>query len=103
MMKIVWTKFAKQDLFDIYKFHKDYSGKIFADNIKNKILESPMFLKNYPDAGQTEQNSKLIGYACRYLVVSHCKILYLVEEDTIKIISVFDTRQDPSKMLSKEE
>ena len=102
-MKIVWTKFARQDLFEIYKFYKDYSGKAFADTFKSKILESPKLLKIYPDIGQTEQNPALVDYKCRYLVVNHCKVLYLVKEDRIEIIAVFDTRQDPSKMLSKEE
>ena len=58
-MKIVWTKFARQDLFEIYKFYKDYSGKAFADTFKSKILESPKLLKIYPDIGQTEQNPAL--------------------------------------------
>jgi plasmid stabilization system protein ParE len=41
----------------------------------------------------------------RYLIEGNYKILYQINDSRglIEILAVFDTRQDPSKMLSKEE
>jgi hypothetical protein len=41
----------------------------------------------------------------RYLIEGNYKILYQINASRglIEILAVFDTRQDPSKMLSKEE
>jgi hypothetical protein len=55
--------------------------------------------------GAIEQELLKRGLNIRYLVESNYKIFYSINQvkGVFEILSVFDTRQNPSKVLSKED
>lgn len=89
--KIVWDDLAKQELKAIYNYYKPISTKV-ADAILDNIaigIEKIRFTHQY--------QKDVIQPEYRRLIVSHYKVIYMVDAIKITILSIFDTRQDPNK------
>ena len=65
-----------------------------ADKIIAEIIETANSI-GFPEQYQTEE---ALGKNYRRIIIRHFKIIYRVEKDTIRILQVFDSRQDPKKM-----
>ena len=98
-MKVIWTDFASNSLFDIYKFHKEVASENVAQRIKLKIFIATRQLIKHPLSGQIETNLQKLGEDHRYLVEGNYKIIYKRVKEGILITDVFDTRQDPVKIF----
>lgn len=99
--KVIWSKFAEQQLDEIFEFYKQKTeSNIIAKRILYKILVAPNSLKTNSKIGQKETSLKERNFEYRYIVASHYKIIYSVDEANrqIKIADVFDTRQNPIKI-----
>ena len=92
-LNVVWTFEAENDLDDIYEFYLQVSHKIALKIISEIILETDkiIFLEEFQ---VDEINSKY-----RRIIVRHFKILYRVVSNEIVIFGVFDSRQNPEKLI----
>jgi len=94
MYKIKWSNEAKSDIKNIYDFIKLKS----VEAAKNLVTT----IRNAPKSSIFENQFSADEYAlqCRKIVVKHYKILYVadVQNETINVIAVFDTRQNPDKL-----
>ncbi len=97
-MKIVVTGPASDDINEIYGYYLRKVNLKTAKQEKDKIIKRFKILKNFPLSGQVEGNEKFKDSEFRYLVQGNFKIVYKVEEDTVIILSVFHTSQNPDKM-----
>jgi toxin ParE1/3/4 len=102
-MKIIWTDFATNSLFEIYRYYKDAAGKNVAQRIKSRIFAATRQLIKHPLSGQIEVNLQKLGEDHRYLVEGNHKIIYRRVKEGILITDVFDTRQDPVKIFKSSE
>lgn len=91
--EIIWTLKAKQNLRDIYEYYKLRSEQ-GAKNVRRDILNKVKSIR-YPYQYQVDEFDS--NY--RRIVVRHYKILYTSKGSTIYIHRIFDTRQDPNKLL----
>lgn len=98
-MKIIWTDFATDSLIEIYKYYKEVASKDVAQKIKYKIFSATKQLLKHPLSGQIEVNLQKLGEDHRYLVEGNYKIIYKRVKEGLLITDVFDTRQDPVKIL----
>lgn len=95
--EIKWTLKAIHDKLNILDYwiernkSKEYSEKL--DKLFDKSLES---LSNQPEQGK-KTNYKDI----RIKIVRHYLIYYLIKEDFIEIIRIWDARRDPEKFKIK--
>ena len=99
--KIVWSKFAEQQIDDIFEYYeKKTKSYNVALNIVTRILLAPEILIDNPKIGQRETSLKNRKTEYHYLVESNYKIIYSIDEITksVKIADVFDTRQNPLKI-----
>ena len=101
-MKIIWTDFAIENLKDIFDFYSIRANKKVAHKIRKQILESTKQLIDNPESGQIEFYLKELGQKYRYLVSGNYKIIYRFYENQIIINDVFDSRQNPVKMMDKK-
>ena len=69
-----------------------------ADRIVSDILAVTRLLEQFPYGGQMEPWLVHTGQGHRRVVVGHYKVIYHVVEDAIRIVDVFDSRQDPERM-----
>lgn len=98
-MRILWSDLAKAQLKEIFRYYKEVAGVKVARSIKNKIIKKPSLLIKQPEMGQLEDNPMVANRGYRYLVDGKYKIVYKVySEKEILIATVFDTRQNPTKL-----
>jgi toxin ParE1/3/4 len=82
----------------IYEYYKENANQKIAKELIKGISNSTIKLKKHKYIGQAEE--LLTTKEIRYLIYTRYKILYrvMVEKETIEILDVFDTRQNPIKM-----
>lgn len=104
-MRVYWTIDAENDLIETFDYLKFKHNEAFADKVIDKIFSKSFLLENFPEMGAVEESKMLENLEIRYLVEGNYKILYQINTSRglVEILAVFDTRRDPSKMLSKEE
>lgn len=95
---ITWSKFASDNLKEIFCFHKEVAGVNTARKLRDLIFKTTRSLVNHPLAGQIEPSLKRLHQEHRYLVVGNYKIVYKIIEQTVLITDLFDTRQNPVKI-----
>ena len=69
-----------------------------ADRLVDDILAAAQLVEQLPFGGQVEPwlAHKNLGH--RRVVVGNYKVVYRVFEEEVRIVDVFDSRQDPDKM-----
>lgn len=96
--KIFWTEFAINQLEQIFDYYKYKASIKVAKKIAHQIVNSTIYLETNPLIGPREPLLENRKNEYRYLVEGNYKIIYFIEENYIKISSIFDCRQNPTKM-----
>ncbi|HVD97303.1 MAG TPA: type II toxin-antitoxin system RelE/ParE family toxin [Cytophagaceae bacterium] len=100
-MRIIWTRTARTDLRFIFDYYKYKANLFTAQKIKNACLDRVNILYQNPEAGSLDEFLEPLKENHRYLVEGNYKIIYKISSDIIFITGVFDTRQNPEKIISK--
>ena len=98
-MKVIWTDFASNSLFEIYQYYKEVANVNVAQRIKLRIFRATRQLIKHPLSGQIETNLQRLKEDHRYLIEGNYKIIYKRVKEGLLITDVFDTRQDPIKIF----
>ena len=98
-MEVIWSDFAIFQLNQINAYLKEKTTKSVADRIINRIIEVSENLASFPAMGQKESEEFVGDANYRYLVEGHYKVVYEIFETDVVIQDVFDSRQNPQKML----
>lgn len=103
-IKIFWTDFSKEQLRDIFDYYKLKAGVQVAQNLVTGIVKKTNVLKLQKEAGQKEELLLTRKENFRYIIHKNYKIIYWFneEKDRIEISDVFDTRQNPIKMIDDQ-
>ena len=75
-------------------------ARTWPKELNQKIFTNTRQLNRHPESGQIEPILKQLGENHRYLVEGNYKIIYKKVIDGILITDVFDSRQDPEKMIN---
>lgn len=97
-MKVVWSAWALQQLDEIHAWYSAQASPAVADRIVEDILAITRLLEQFPFGGQVEPWLEHQGLGHRRVVVGNYKVVYRVLADEVRIVDVFDSRQDPLKM-----
>lgn len=97
-MKVVWAISALNELRAIYGYYLEHVGYQMAENIRLNVLKATRQLTVEPHSGKPEPELSTTEKQYRSLVRGHYKVVYRVEVETVHIVDVFDTRQNPPKM-----
>jgi plasmid stabilization system protein ParE len=97
-MKVVLSATAKFRLLNLLEYLENkWSTKVKDDFIK-KLDRSIVRISKYPES--CPKSSELEGlHKC--VVTKHNTFFYLVKTEEIEIVTLFDTRQNPSKKKFK--
>ncbi len=92
--QIVWTQTAIEDRFRIYHFWLEKNkSDLFSEKLERLFKESAILLSEFPEIGiQTDFQG------IRVKIVKHYKLFYQFTEDSIQIIRVWDSRQNPDNL-----
>ena len=91
---IFWTTNAKLDLKDIYLSLEQNISLPVATKITDEIFESLNSII-FPDQFVIDD----YRIDCRRIIVRNYKILYQFHNNTIYVVRIFNTFQDPKKSL----
>jgi plasmid stabilization system protein ParE len=95
---IQWSSFALKNIKEIHNFYLKTASKKVANKIVDEIFHHVKTLQTTSYIGQEEILLNKLNQKHRDLVIHHCKIIYRIENDTVFITHVFDTRQHPNKL-----
>lgn len=93
-IKILWDNQAKADLKILFEFIKLKSPQGARNVISDIVAQSKNihFVEQY-------QADEFLGEPFRRMIIRDYKIIYKVQSETeIRILQIFDTRQDPIKL-----
>ena len=98
-LKTIWTNRAKGQIKQIYDYLK-YEKKTpqGAENVKRDILKAGGSVQ-YAEQYQKDD----INPNYRRIVVRHYKLIYKEKDGKIHILRVFDTLQNPNRLLKDNE
>ncbi len=101
-LKIYWTDFSKQELHKIFYYYQEKASLKVARKIVLGIENKTAILRTHPNTGQKEELLKNRFQNFRYLVFKNYKIIYWnnTKKSRVEIVDVFDTRQNPIKILN---
>ena len=88
-LKVIWSKRAKEQLKQIYNYYKSISPRV-AKKLKDEILNN---VKDLVFAEQYQKDE--IQPEFRRIIVKNYKLIYTIDENTIWILMIFDSRKDP--------
>lgn len=91
-MVAVWSALAEDQLNQIL----DYQPEVFAELLFETLFDTTNRLATFPYLGMLVEENPLY----RVLIEGRYKIVYSVEEERIRIVFLFDTRQSPAILLS---
>lgn len=93
MGQVIWSKEGRASLQKIWSFYAVKNITV-ADKIVAEITKTTREIR-FPEQYQAEE---IFEKDYRRAIVRHFKIIYRVEKNNIRILQVYDTRQDPKKM-----
>lgn len=94
-MNIVWQKQASNDLTAIFK-HIENESPQNALLVFGSIIELVEKLKLFPYKFPKEHS--ITSSNVRFAVIWSFKIVYAIEENTILVLRIFNTKQNPKKL-----
>ncbi len=97
-LTIFWTETARMQLQNIFNYHRNNVSLKVAQNLRNQIYNRTNQLEMFPQSGPIEPLLYRRNIEYRYLVEGNYKIIYSIENQVVKIATVFDCRQNPTKM-----
>jgi plasmid stabilization system protein ParE len=74
-----------------------------AIEIKDTLLRKARSLSSHPYKGQPEPYLIKLNQGHRRLIEGNFKIVYRIESDMIYVVDFFDSHQEPSKLLKRNE
>lgn len=92
--EIFWTSNAKEDLKEIYISLKNKISKETAIKIRNELFNCTSEIV-FAEQFQLDE----YRLDCRRIVIRNFKILYQIRENSIFVIRVFNSFQNPMKSL----
>ena len=97
-IKVFWTQRALNDLEDIFEYYKYNASLKVARKLVKEIVKSTIVIQHSPKIGKIEELliDRIIEY--RFLIVKNYKVIYWIEDNYVKVATVFDTRQNPDKI-----
>jgi plasmid stabilization system protein ParE len=92
--KIIWSEKAKLDLFEILDFFYIRNGtKPYSKKLNTAIRKSVRLLEKHSDMGVLTDVQNM-----RNLIEGDYSIFYEIKSDTVEIITIRDSRQNPEEL-----
>lgn len=100
-MKIVWTAKAKDDAAKVLQYTRETFGARQFVKVRDFLRGVPAFLRQSPRAAPMEQALIFTGEEYRALLFRpRIKVIYRIDNtDSITIVRIWNTYQDPSSIL----
>ncbi len=93
-MKLVWTEEAQRRMGEILEYIEREFGAKARQTFREKTQDFTRILTEFPEMGTLEIKEKnLRGFQ----LTKQTRVFYRVKKDSIVILTLFDSRQNPKK------
>jgi plasmid stabilization system protein ParE len=93
-LKIFWTKRALNNFDKILEYLEKELGETTTRAFAIKVHNFVDNLQDFPELGTLQNSEKQIR---GFVIVKQVTIFYQISDDRIKILNLFDNRQNPKK------
>ncbi len=102
--RIIWSEFASEQLDNIFDYYEKRVSITVSLKIVQSIIADIEKLENNPFIGQYEELLKNRKQEYRSLISKNYKIIYTIDSlnQIIRIYDIFDTRQNPKKIIKNK-
>lgn len=99
-MVLKWEPLAQKRMKEIIEYYLEVAGLRTAKKFREQFIEAANRLLIFPNMGSIEYELEgITPYIYRSIVVGrNYKIIYRIENEVIFIFTIWDCRQDPTKM-----
>ncbi|MFD2872674.1 type II toxin-antitoxin system RelE/ParE family toxin [Mucilaginibacter ximonensis] len=92
--KIKWSTRARREQFAILEYWANRNkSKTYSLKLSREFLDYINLLPNEPLLGKAASRDNV-----RFIIVREYLIFYLIMDDYIEIITIWDSRRDPNKL-----
>ncbi len=102
-VKVLWSDTSLTQLQDIFDYYSISASTAVAKKIIKGIVNRSILLESNPLLGVKEPLLVNRPFEYRFIIESNYKIVYRFSENIVRIVSVFDCRQNPQKVKKIEE
>lgn len=95
---IIWSPRSKRDYIKLIDYLIEEWGEKSSDNFKSRLREVLNLISENPSLYQASKKKSNVR---RCVVSKHISLYYRAKEREIELITLFDTRQHPSKRKLK--
>ena len=96
-MEVVWSRLARETFAEVLQFIEELFNRKVAQRAADSIIEYANLLGTFPRIGyvddllSTEEETEVRLMNCR-----KSAIYYTIEDQTVIIVAIFDTRRNPA-------
>ena len=91
---VVFSESARQHLDAIFDYLEEHFSQVAAGNFIENVLQSIQKIARYPEMYPV---SKMDIHVHFYRMDNNRRIFYEITDLEIRVLAIFDTRQDPQK------
>ena len=102
-MTVIWTDTAIEDLQNIFDYYLANANHRTALKVTDSIVDVSLTIEITPRIGRRDELLENKKEELRFLIEGNYKILYLIEDNFIVVLTVFDCRQNPKKLEIKKQ
>jgi plasmid stabilization system protein ParE len=101
-MNVFLTEPAERFLQEIFRYYQHNVSEQVAKKIIDQILTRVESLEDFAKRGRIEPHLKILNQKHRFVLEHNYKIIYLIEDDNVYVTDIFDTRQNPDKIVKRK-
>ncbi|PZX15004.1 plasmid stabilization system protein ParE [Breznakibacter xylanolyticus] len=102
-IKVLWSDTALGQLHEIYDYLNFNASQKIAKNIVKGIVQKTLLHESNPLIGSIEPLLISRPFEYRFIVDRNYKVIYRFNDHIVRIVSVFDCRQNPGKIEDIEQ
>lgn len=92
--KIIWSRRAQNDRKEILSYWlKRNKTNTYSKKLNGLFIEAVKIISDYPDIGKITDEGR-----ARIKIVGDYIIIYEIEKETILLLTIWDSRQNPEKL-----
>ncbi len=95
--RVVWTEHAQIKFKYAYNYYLGYSERS-AKSFRTRFFEKIEKLEYFSGIGPIQEFEGSKAHEYRFLLERNYKIIYWISGNTVYLMDVFDTRQNPEKL-----
>ncbi|MCL2041758.1 MAG: type II toxin-antitoxin system RelE/ParE family toxin [Bacteroidales bacterium] len=96
--KVVVSTLAKTDLQNIVTYISDIESMAQAKYVEHGILSEMKHLECFPFAYPRDEYASTNNVEVRFIMKWRYKILFFIDANTVQIVGIFHTAQNPNKL-----